>query len=243
MAGIKVALVEDDWIIAKEISYSLQDLGFEIAGTFDTGEEAIKSLKALKPDIVLLDIHLGGEMTGMEVAQHLKRETTIPFVFLTALADTQTIEQAKLVDPYAYLVKPVNPESLYSTIELTLHKAKQSPELPVAAVLENLSMDQGIFVKTGKRLEKIMLRDVLWVEAHDIYSMIHTVSGKHLLNSSLKVVEDKFPSVPFARVHRSYIINLDKIDAIEENELIIRDSRIPIGKTFRETLMKRLSFM
>ena len=245
MPGIKILLVEDDWIIAKEISYSLQDLGFDVVGSFDNGEEALTKIKELQPDIVLLDIHLAGTLTGIDVGRHLQQDHNIPFIFLTALADTHTIEKAKLVDPYAYLVKPVNPESLYSTIEITLHNAsRKKVEPPVLPpILENLTADDGIFVKANKRLEKIMLRDILWVEAHDIYAMIFTLAGKYLLNSSLKVIEEKFPSSKFIRVHRSYIINLDKVNAIDENDLIINDHPIPVGKTYRETLMKRLSFL
>jgi DNA-binding LytR/AlgR family response regulator len=244
MAGIKVLLVEDDWIIAKEISYTLQDLGFEVIGSFDTGEEALNQLKNLKPDVILLDIDLSSEMTGIDVAKKLKEEHSVPFIFLTALADSATIEKAKLAEPYAYLVKPVNRESLYSTIEITLHNAaKKHTDLPASPILqENLSIDDGIFIKINKRLEKVMLREILWIEAYDIYAMIYTPSGKHLLNSSLKVVEEKFPASKFIRTHRSYIINLDKIDAIEEADIVIKDTRIPIGKTYREKVLSRLSF-
>jgi DNA-binding LytR/AlgR family response regulator len=245
MAGIKVMLVEDDWIISKEISYTLHDLGFDVVGTCDNGEEALQQIKITKPDIVLLDIHLASEMTGIDVAKQLKQENSVPFIFLTALADSLTIEKAKVAEPYAYLVKPVNRESLYSAIEITLHNASQRnvPISPLIPFQENLTIDDGIFVKANKRLEKIFLRDVLLVEAYDIYSMIFTINSKHLLNSSLKVVEDKFPSSHFIRVHRSFIVNIDKIEAIEENDLIIKDVRIPVGKTYKEDLMKRLSFL
>lgn len=245
MPGIKVLLVEDDWIIAKEISYSLEDMGFEVAGIYDTGEEALKQIKLLQPDIVLLDIDLSGEINGIETAQRLKQDSSIPFVFLTALADSQTIEKAKLAEPYAYLVKPVKPESLYSTIEITLHNAsRRRVELPVASPLkEPLSMEDGIFIKTKKRLEKIMLADILWVEAYDIYAMIKTQAGQYLLSQSLKTVEEKFPVSKFARVHRSYLVNIGKIEAIEETDLVINNTRIPVGKTYRDELMKRLSFL
>jgi DNA-binding LytR/AlgR family response regulator len=245
MAGIKVMLVEDDWIIAKEISYSLQDLGFEVTDTFDSGEEALKQLKILQPDIVLLDIDLSGEMSGIDVARKMKQDTSIPFIFLTALADHQTIAKAKLAEPYAYLVKPVKPESLYSTIEIALHNAAQrKTETPAAAPLkEGLTMQDGIFIKIKKRLEKVMLAEILWVEAYDIYAMIKTPAGQFLLNHSLKAVEEKFPPTHFIRVHRSYLVNKEKIHAIEENDLIIDTTRIPIGKTYREELMKRLSFL
>jgi DNA-binding LytR/AlgR family response regulator len=246
MAGIKVLLVEDDWIIAKDISYSLQDMGFEVVGILETGEKALEQLKTLEPDIVLLDIDLSGELTGIDVAQKLKQAGKPPFVFLTALADTQTVEKAKLAEPYAYLVKPVNSQSLYSTIEITLHNAaKRTAELSAGAILlkENLSYEDSIFIKNKKRLEKISLKDILWVEAYDIYAMIKTVQGKYLLSHSLKAVEEKFPSSKFIRVHRSYLINIDKIEAIEENDAIIFNTPIPIGKTYRDGLMKKLSFL
>ena len=242
MAGIKVLLVEDDWIIAKEISYSLQDLGFEVAGIFDNGEEALGQIG--KPDLVILDIDLSGEMSGIDVATKLN-ELKIPFIFLTALADTQTIDKAKLVEPYAYLVKPVKPETLYSTIEITLHNAAHRKEMQPAHVnlKEGLSMDDGIFVKSRKRLEKIKLADILFIEAFDIYAMIKTSAGQYLLSHSLKAVEEKFPPSKFIRVHRSYLVNIDKIEAIEENDLIISGTKIPVGKTHREQLMNKLSFL
>lgn len=242
MGGIKILLVEDDWIIAKEITLSLNDLGFEVVGNFDAGEDALKKIPELKPDIVLLDIGLSGEMTGIDTAREIKRQYQVPFIFLTALADSTTIEQAKLTEPYAYLVKPVKAETLYSTIEITLHNAAQRKD-PTPPLKEGLTIDDSIFVKTKNRLEKILLRDIRWVEASDIYALVCTATGTYLLNTSLKAVEEKFPATCFLRVHRSYIVNLDKIEAIEEDDLLITDQRIPIGKTYREKLMGRLSFL
>ena len=242
MGGIKILLVEDDWIIAKEITLSLNDMGFEVVGHFDTGEDALKRLQELKPDIVLLDIGLSGEMSGIDTAKAIKKQSQVPFIFLTALADASTLEEAKLTEPYAYLVKPVKSESLYSSIEITLHNAAQRRD-STPPLKEGLTIEDGIFVKSKNRMEKMMLKDILWVEASDIYALVCTASGKHLLNTSLKAVEEKFPSSRFLRVHRSYIVNLDKIEAIEEDNLIIAQQPIPIGKTYREKLMSRLSFL
>jgi DNA-binding LytR/AlgR family response regulator len=243
MPGIKIILVEDDWIIAKEIAYLLQDFGFEVTGSYDTGEEALKVIRHQPPHLVLLDIGLAGDLSGIDVARQLKEEK-IPFVFLTALADSETINRAKLAEPYAYLVKPVKPESLYSTIEITLYNAQSRKDAMIIPPLKDeLKIDESIFVKSRNRLEKLWLKDILWVEASDIYALVSTTNGKHLLNASLKVVEEKFPSSRFLRVHRSYIINVEKIDAIEEDEVLIGETRIPIGKTYREKLMNRLSFL
>jgi DNA-binding LytR/AlgR family response regulator len=246
MPGIKILLVEDDWIIAKEIYYNLQDMGMEVVGCFDNAEEAHRQIKTLLPDLVILDIDLAGEMTGIDLATQLKKNAVIPFIFLTALADSQTVEKAKLAEPYAYLVKPVTPETLYSTIEITLHNAaKKNEDLAATAtsISGNLTYDDGIFVKNKKRLEKILLKDILWVEAYDIYAMVKTAAGQYLLSHSLKAVEEKFPSAAFIRVHRSFFVNKNKIDAIEENNLIIADTPIPVGKTYRKSLMKKLSVL
>ena len=246
MPGIKVLLVEDDWIIAKEISYNLQDMGFEIAGCFDNGEEAYRQIKLLMPDLVILDIDLAGEMTGIELGALLKKDGNTAFIFLTALADLQTVEKAKLVEPFAYLVKPISPETLFSTIEITLHNAaRRNADFAATAtsITGNLRYDDSIFVKNKKRLEKILLKDILWVEAYDIYAMIKSSTGQYLLSHSLKAVEEKFPSSHFIRVHRSFIVNKEKIDAIEESDLIIADTPIPVGKTYRDGLMKKLSVL
>jgi DNA-binding LytR/AlgR family response regulator len=244
MTGIRIMLVEDDWIIAKEIAYTLQDLGFEVVGTFDTGEEAIQHVARLHPDLVLLDIDLAGELSGIEAGRKLK-EAKVPFIFLTALADSHTIKQAKLVEPYAYLVKPVAPETLYSTIEITLYNASvgRQPETVATPLNERLSVEGSLFVKVKGRLEKLQLKDIRWIEASDIYALACTEKDKHLLSSSLKAVEEKFPERSFLRVHRSYVVNLEKIEAIEEDNLIIGTERIPIGKTYRDKLMSRLSFL
>ncbi len=88
-----------------------------------------------------------------------------------------------------------------------------------------------------------MLKDILWIESFDIYAMIKTTAGKYLLSHSLKAVEEKFPSSHFILLLRSFLINMDKIDAIEQSSLFILNNQIPIGKTFGEELMKRLSFL
>ncbi|MBX9893009.1 MAG: response regulator [Chitinophagaceae bacterium] len=244
MAGIKILLVEDDWIIAKEITLSLNDLGFEVLGQCDNGEEALQLIHQQKPDLVLLDIGLAGEMNGIELGKQLREKQLAPFIFLTALADAATIEKAKLTEPYAYLVKPVTADTLYATIELTLHNAAQKKDVqPTPPLKEALGIGDSIFVKTRNRMEKVWLKDILWVEASDIYALICTATGKYLLNTNLKTVEEKFPDASFMRVHRSYLVNMDKVEAIEEDDILIGAARIPVGKTYRDKLMKRISFL
>ena len=244
MQTVKILVAEDDWIISKEISLTLQDLGFEVLGCYDTGEELLQKLPILKPDLVLLDIDLAGNLTGIEVAEKIK-SMAIPFIFLTAMADSSTIQKAKQTQPYAYLVKPVRAENLLSTIEVSLYNFnnKRADIQPITTTKEVFSINDNIFVKSKKRLEKIKIADILWIEAEDIYAIVVTTHGKFILSQQLKNIEERLPAEHFLRVHRSFIIQLDKIQAIEDNDVIINQKLIPIGKTFKDKLMNKLSFL
>ncbi len=237
MSKVKVYIVEDDWIISKEISFMLQDLDFQIVGSKDNAEEALPEIKLSQPELVLLDIELTGEKTGIDLAGDLQT-LGIPFLFITAQSDVGTIEKAKKTKPYAYLVKPINPENLLASIEISLFNAKE--HLPVSST--RLTINDSIFVKSKRRLERVNLKDIKWVESEDIYAILISKDGKYILNQPLKVIESRLPP-SFIRIHRSYIINIDMISAIEENDVIIDSKYLPIGKTYREALMRSIAFL
>jgi DNA-binding LytR/AlgR family response regulator len=245
MSGVRILVAEDDYIIAKELSLILDGLGFGVIDILDSGEKILEKLQVEKPDLLLLDIHLAGTMSGIETAEWVRKKYNIPFIFLTALSDIQTLNQAKLTEPYAYLVKPVRKEELYSAIEISLYNAsrRQTESILTPALKNDLKINDSIFVRTKKRLEKIRLTDILWIEASDIYVTVVTEKTRYLLSQSMKIVEERFPSENFWRVHRSYIVQVDKIQALEEDTLIVENHPIPIGKTYRENLMKRLQFL
>ncbi len=237
MSKVSVYIVEDDWMIAKEISFMLQDLDFRISGTQDNAEEALPEIRSLMPELVLLDIELAGAKTGIDLARDLQA-LGIPFLFLTAQSDVAVIEKAKKTKPFAYLVKPVNPENLLAAMEISLFNSREY----LSAPSERLSLDDSIFVKSRRRLERVNVRDIKWVESEDIYALLIVDDARYILNQPLKVIEGRLPR-NFLRIHRSYIINIDRVSAIEENDVIIDGKYLPIGKTYRETLMKHIEFL
>ncbi len=108
--------------------------------------------------------------------------------------------------------------------------------------LENIYANNSFFVKKDSRFVKVNFQDILWIEALDNYVIIKTVSKEQfILHSSMKDIEAKLPQLNFARVHRSYIVQLEKIAALEENACIVDGNRIPIGKSYKENLMSRLN--
>ena len=106
MAVVKVLVVEDDGIIGRHIQKSLERLGYEVVGVLLSGEEAVEKVVALNPDLVLMDISLSGKMDGVQAAELIHRQVNLPIIFLTAFADPQTLQRAKVTDPFGYLLKP-----------------------------------------------------------------------------------------------------------------------------------------
>jgi PAS domain S-box-containing protein len=119
----KVLVVEDEFVTATAITVSLEGMGFEVVGTADTGEDAIKAAEELRPDVVLMDIQLIGAMTGIEAAAIIGKRG-IPVIFLTAHSDENTVDQAVRSQPFGYLLKPVDERMLKTTIRMALYKSE-----------------------------------------------------------------------------------------------------------------------
>jgi DNA-binding LytR/AlgR family response regulator len=238
---IQIAIVEDDIIIAQELRLNLQKLGYEVLAAVSSGEALLEVLQTQIPDLVLLDINLAGAWDGIDTAQQLRQHVDLPFIFLSALADRQTLERAKITDPEAYLVKPAKIEDLQRAIELALHRHKKQQSQPAPqSAQQGLWLNEQLFVKTKNRLERVDLSKIQWIEARDIYCVLKTTHEKHVVSMALKAFEQLLPMPPFLRVHRSYIVAIDKIEAIEDNNLLIEKEYIPVGKTYREALLKHL---
>lgn len=124
-----VLIAEDEQLIAKDISATLSRLGYEVKGMASTAEEVISKANVSKPDIILMDIMLEGKMTGIDAAEKIKSEADIPIIYLTALADNETIQKAKITEPFGYILKPYDERMLHSSIEMALYKHKMSSKL------------------------------------------------------------------------------------------------------------------
>jgi DNA-binding LytR/AlgR family response regulator len=247
MAATKVTvlIVEDDPIIAKDLSYHLQDLGYSPFPPVRSVEDALLLLNNVTPDLVLIDVSLEGEEDGIDLAEKINQQHDLPIIFLTALHDRATIDRIKATRPSAYLVKPLQVHNLQTSIELALYnQAHQSlTEEPIAERTEDFVTGSHFFIKVKQQLRKVLLEEVEVLEAFDNYAFLHTADQKHIISSSLKDLERKLIDQPFVRIHRSYMVNLGAIERIEEDIVVIRDFRIPIGKTYKEEFMKRIQLL
>lgn len=245
---IDIVIVEDEPIIAKDLMYTLKDLGYTVVAHCKNHEEALQALKKYKSDLIICDIDLGKKSwDGIQLAQEIRQHYDQPIVFLTALSDATTINRAATVDPDAYLVKPFEERSLFAAIELALNKYSKrkksltSPGSDARPEEENIPFIAGnFFIKDKKRLIKVRAEDIYWVKAEGAYSQLVTKNQVYFLSTNLGALEEKLRGHYFIRIHRSYLINFQHIDSIEDDVLSIGEERIPMGKNYREEFYRRL---
>jgi DNA-binding LytR/AlgR family response regulator len=250
MTKINILVVEDESIVSKDIQHSLKKLGYNVVGAAATGEDAIKLAEEHKPDLILMDIMLKGELSGIDAATEIGQKLHIPVIYLTAYADESTLSKAKITEPYGYILKPFKEIDLHTSIEMALFKHKKQQELLkerdlLFSLVESKDAPNMIFVKSQSRLVKVKNSDVYFVEALKDYVVINTVNARYTIHSTMKDIQRKLPANEFMRVHRSYIVRIDKIAAIEHHNVIMEDNKkiIPIGGSYKDELQERLNMV
>jgi two-component system response regulator LytT len=253
MGKINVLVVEDESIVSKDIQNSLTKLGYSVVGAASSGEKAIDLAGSLNPDIILMDIMLKGEMNGIEAAEQIRNELKIPIIFLTAYADNATLSKAKITEPYGYIIKPFKEIDLHTTIEMAIYKHGKEQEVLkerdfLHSIVENketINNLDSIFIKANSKLIKINKSNIYYIEALKDYVVIHTKDTRYTIHSTMKDIEIKMGLDEFIRVHRSFIVRLDKIASIDFPNLYLEDEKkmIPIGGSYRDDLSNRINMI
>ena len=243
----KILMVEDDMIIAADISMQLTKLGYEVVGINTRGEDALNTIENNRPDIVLMDIILTGKMNGIEAARIILEKFQVPVVFLTSNSDDATFQQALTAKPYAFISKPFQKSNLERTLKLALQRiAVERESEPVIESTDHVStMDDRLFIRHKDQMVKVLLSEILYAEADRNYCKIHTEKQTYLLSVPLRNIESQLPADHFFRVHRSFVVNLKKIDAISEYHeyLTIQSHQVPISRRSKEEVIKRLKMI
>lgn len=252
MAKINVLVVEDESIVSKDIQHSLKKLGYNVVGAASTGEKAIELAMSTVPDIILMDIMLKGQMNGIEAADEIRKSYSIPVIFLTAYADESTLSKAKVTEPYGYILKPFKEIDLHTTIEMAIYKHGREQEVVkerdlLFSLVENKDSTQKgfIFVKSNSKLVKLKSEDIYYIEALKDYVVIHTPDTRYTIHSTMKDIDSKMGHEEFIRVHRSFIVRMDKIATIEYPNLTLdnMDKQIPIGGSYRDDLNNKINLV
>lgn len=251
MAKIRILVAEDNTAHAMKMEMLLDEMDYQLLGIHASTDEFLRSYKATKPDLVLLDIELDNGGDGIEIASRINAERQVPIIFISARNDLETMNRANSTDPYAYMVKPVEKNALQAAIELAIYKFakdqdKNTHSGPFAGWSEDLLVKDSFFIKSGGKLEKVQQDDILWVElTEERYCAVVTVSRSYHIRASISGLADKLDPSQFVRVHRKYIANANKIDSIDEVEMTLQigSHSLDIGKTYKSILLKRLNML
>lgn len=236
----KFLIVEDEMIIGANISLQLTNLGYEVIGIIPRGEEVILFLEGNQPDVILMDINLKGELDGVETAKRIQHEHNIPIIYITANADEVNFNRAKDTKPQAFISKPFKKLDLQRAVELTLSRIKDNEKKGSTPRVAPFVLSDSIFVKHHENMVKINISDILYAEAERNYCRIYAQSKEHLLVMTLKDLDEKLPREHFIRIHRSFIINISKIDEVGNTHVVVAKKIIPLSKSYRKELLKRL---
>jgi len=240
MSKVRILVVEDEMIIADDICDALDDLGYEALEPAINYTEAILRIEEEKPDIAILDIQLSGKKTGIDIAKKIRESYDFPFIFLTSNSDALTVIQAKEVMPPAYLVKPFSKDELYTSIEIALHNfSKKIGEVDT----KNLIIKDSLFVKDKGFYSKIHFDDILYLKSSHVYIEIVLKSNKKMVvRTSLNDILEKLND-SFVRVHRGFIINTKYLSQITQTSVKVSNEEIPIGKKYKEDIVKRINLI
>jgi DNA-binding LytR/AlgR family response regulator len=226
--NIRCIIVDDEPLAREGMEKLVKDAGiFDLVATCNNALEANKILSQQKIDLMFLDI----QMPGMRGIDFLKTLQTKPLVIITTAYPNFALEGFEL-NVLDYLVKPITAERFLKAV----NRAKDTLESR-GDVNANGKTD-FFFIRSASSYEKVFFNDILFIEAAQNYMTVHTEKGKLMALLTIKSLEEQLPSGKFLRIHKSFIVSLEKVTSLRGNEVIIGAHKIPIGKNYKDELLK-----
>ncbi len=232
-------IVIDDEPLAIEIleSYIEKIPYVELAGKFSNAIDALQYLKSNKVDLMLLDIQMP-ELTGMQLMKVLDNP---PQVIFTTAYDSFAIKSYEL-DAVDYLLKPIEFDRFLKAIEKSWKRIERGQSLEVNKVDQRSTKDTFIFIKTEHRVQRVEISEILYIEGMKNYLRVVTRTDKFMTLQNFKSICELLPVNQFMRVHKSFVVAVDKIDSIERSRIRIGKQLIPIGDTYKKDFDQLVKF-
>lgn len=244
MTRLCILIVEDDLMLAKSMGEYLYGRGYTIQGCVTSGEEAISLMLDKPADILIMDIHLKGTLDGVETAKKILKKITIPIIYCTGVEDEDVFKRAKTTFPKNYLTKPFSMAQLGIAIDLALVDNERVTNKDEVLLREIHNKFVFIYFRDGG-YQKVTVDDICIIEADGPYSKVFLTGKKTPLMiaiSSNNVIK-KLKSPYLKKVHKSFYINITKVDAIDSKSVIIENIRIPIGASFYKDTIKHFNIL
>jgi DNA-binding LytR/AlgR family response regulator len=233
---IKVMIVEDNGIIAQDLASKLSRNNIDVVAILDNGEDAVDSVDRVATDLILMDVQLAGVLDGISAAKLIKEKIDIPVIYLSDYVEKENVERAKKTTPDAYLQKPFHELDVVRAIEIACSNRRQKNT-------GNGVLKDCIFIKEGDSQVRVNLNDIIYFEADRAYSKIITESKTFMLADNMSHVFDQIKHKDFVKVHRSHIVNIKKITALEGNIVKLGKYAVDMSRGMREELIARLPFL
>ena len=241
MSPYNIVIVEDDPEIAESLSDMLEILNHKVVGKAESYDQALEIIKKGEVELALIDIQLKGQKSGINLAEQINENHKLPYIFTTAFADGETIKKASEHGPYGYIVKPYGMKDLNPAIEVAMANFRS---------LQDLQKDQAdffsnnnLYIKVNSRLIRLEDDEIQYIEAKGDYVVFKTNEKGYVVHSTIKNVVEKMNPMIFLKVHRSYIVNLNKIKDIQDSSIQIGDKIIPVSRQNKPDLMKRIDLI
>ena len=231
---MKCLIVDDNTMARMALKQLVSQLPeLELVRESSNASEALSALNSIQIDLLLLDIEMP-EMSGLELTRKMGNKR--PLIIFTTSKSDYAVEAFEL-NVVDYLVKPIALPRFRQAVEKASEALESNKE-------EVKVEEQGfVFVKDNGVLKRISIDDILFLEAMGDYVKVHTAQKFHVVHATLKSIEEKLPLSKFIRVHRSYIVAINKIDYIQEGTISIGKSSIPVADTHKSNLSKRLNLL
>ncbi len=233
MKKSKILIVEDEILIANTISRYLNSKDYEVTGIAISYEEALELLKNDQPDLALLDIRLNGNKTGIDVAHYIRENLSIPHIYLTSQYDAAALQAAMPTFPSGYLNKPMQKETLHSTIEIALFNFSQNKKTEEGQILT---------LSSGSEKHKVSANNIIYMQSDHIYIKVFLKSPKQILlvRKTMKAMKEELPSKTFIQPNRSCIVNTKYIESWDSKMLKVEGTEISISRNNKDAIITKL---
>ncbi len=237
---LDVLIVEDNLSFALELEMLIEEIGYNILGRVDNSDDALEIILNQSPDFILMDIDIKGKMTGIEIGKAIK-ELSIPILFITSFGDEFHYKKAKEALMIGYLVKPIDRFTLLSSIQLAINHIKQSNQVQMKSSEgeDDFAFKDFIFFKKKGVYRKIPMNSIVFIKSDNNYCEAYINQElKFMTRTTLSKMEALLPPSRFMRIHRQYIVQLDKVESIDfqDSKVKVLDYEFPLSRSKKKEL-------
>ena len=243
---IKILIVEDDVFIAESLMLTLQGLGYDVAEPCVTPQEALVKLETQSFDLALLDIQFFEKEEGIELGKIVSEKFKIPFIFLTAFSDAETVKRATIAKPSAYIIKPAAPAALFAAIQTALHNFHDQR---VATAVESSEQSNAFFVKINSKIFRIQWEEIVSIESSKNYALIKSSDKKYPtipIRGSLQQVLQLIPaklSTCFVQINRGCCVNVNYVTQVNKDLAVCQVGSFVLGESYKKPFLEKLNIL